>query len=118
MLMDELLEREHEGWRSLCDSTGGEVYGRIMTDDGLMVLVDGSVLDRDAVAASLTDVPPWRAYEITQPHVLSLTETAASLVYVGSARREGAELLARMVSTYSRIDGAWRLALYQQTLLQ
>jgi hypothetical protein len=117
-LLDELLDLEHAGWRSLCDATGGEFYGRTMTDDARMVLVDGSVLDRAGVAASLSDAPPWASYEIAEPYVVRLGDDAASLVYTGVARREqGDDFVARMASTYVRAGGGWRLALYQQTPL-
>lgn len=118
-VLDELLALEHRGWRSLCDATGGDFYSRTMTDDGLMVLVDGSVLDRDAVAASLSDAPPWASYEIVEPRLVELADGAATLVYTGVARRErGDDFTARMASTYVRAASGWRLALYQQTLLR
>lgn len=115
-VLDELLELERAGWRSLCESTGDGFYGRLMTDDGLMVLVDGSVLDRAAVVASLGHAPPWASFEIREPRVVALGAESAALVYTGVARREGMELVARMSSAYVRVDGEWRLALYQQTL--
>ena len=37
-----LLKIEHDGWRSLCEGSGGSYYGELMTDDGLMVLVNGA----------------------------------------------------------------------------
>lgn len=116
-VLDELLELEHAGWRSLCESTGDDFYGRLMTDDGLMVLVDGSVLDRAAVVASLGQAPPWATFEIREPRLVGLGERSAALVYTGEARRDdGTAFVARMASSYVRVDGAWRLALYQQTL--
>ncbi|WP_026373320.1 nuclear transport factor 2 family protein [Agrococcus lahaulensis] len=115
-VLDELLELERAGWRSLCESTGDGFYGRLMTDDGLMVLVDGSVLDRAAVVASLGHAPPWASFEIREPRVVAVGAESAALVYTGVARREGMELVARMSSAYVRVDGEWRLALYQQTL--
>ena len=33
MVRDELLEIEREGWDSLCDGTGADFYGRVMTDE-------------------------------------------------------------------------------------
>jgi hypothetical protein len=115
--INELLDLEHEGWRSLCDSTGGTFYGSIMTADGVMVLAHGQVFDRTAVVASLNDAPPWRAYEITDERLVQLGDRDAALVYRGRAYRDGEEpaFEALMSSVYTRVDGAWRLALYQQT---
>ena len=49
MTTNELLDLEHAGWRSLCDGTGDRFYGSLMTDDAVMVLANGMVLDRAAV---------------------------------------------------------------------
>ena len=46
----ELVRLERAGWDALCTGTGDRFYADLMTSDGLMVLADGSVLDRDAVA--------------------------------------------------------------------
>ena len=114
--MSALLDLERRGWDSLCDSTGSAFYGDLMTDDGLMVLADGSVLDRDQVVASLSDAPPWHSYDIDDPRVVDSGDTAA-LVYVGTGYREGDQpaFVGIMSSVYVRQDGRWRLALYQQT---
>ncbi|WP_308291786.1 nuclear transport factor 2 family protein [Microbacterium jejuense] len=116
-MLDELLELEHQGWTSLCDSAGADFYGRLMTPDGVMVLAHGMVLDRDAVVASLDEAPPWRTYEITDERLIPLGDDHAILVYTGRATRDGDEppFVALMSSVYTRRDGAWRLALYQQT---
>lgn len=54
-LHEALLELEREGWNSLCESTGDEFYGRTMSDDAVMVLAHGEVMDRSmAVAARRT----------------------------------------------------------------
>ena len=113
----ELLDLEHGGWRSLCAGTGANFYGRIMTDDGVMVLADGAVLDRTAVVASLADAPVWDEYTITDERLIAPSDDRAVLVYTGRARRAGNALpfVARMSSVYVRLDGSWRLALYQQT---
>jgi hypothetical protein len=117
MLLDEIRALEHEGWRSLCSSTGADFYGRVMTGDGLMVLAHGQVLDREGVIASLDEAPPWRRYEIADERLIVLGEDQAALVYTGRAYRDGAEpaFAALMSSVYTRQEGAWRLALYQQT---
>jgi hypothetical protein len=115
-LLSPILELERQGWDSLCDGTGGSFYGRLMTDDALMVLASGTVLDREAVVASLVESPPWSTYEISDVRLVDLGVDAASLVYTGTGHRDGeAAFVARMSSTYVRVDGLWRLALYQQT---
>jgi hypothetical protein len=115
--IDELLELEHAGWRSLCDGTGGAFYRAHMTRDGAMVLAHGAVLDRDGVAASLDGAPPWAGYEILDPRLVELGGGARALVYTGRAWREDGpgEFNALMSSVYVRSDDGWRLALYQQT---
>jgi hypothetical protein len=117
MLLDEVKALEDAGWRSLCSGTGGDFYGRVMTADGLMVLAHGQVLDRQAAVDSLNGAPPWRHYEIADERLIVLGEHQAALVYTGRAYREGPEaaFTALMSSTYVRREGAWRLALYQQT---
>lgn len=113
----DLLRLEHDGWESLCDGSGGDFYGRAMTADGLMVLADGSVFDRETVESSLRDAPAWGSYEIEDPRLVPLGDDSAALVYIGRAFREagGPAFVAAMSSVYVRVDGRWRLALYQQT---
>ncbi|MCR2791893.1 nuclear transport factor 2 family protein [Microbacterium sp. zg.Y625] len=115
--VSELLRLENAGWQSLCDGSGGDFYGTVMTDDGLMVLADGSVLDRAQVIASLADAPAWSAYEITDERLVEIGRDAAAFVYRGRAFRAsgGPPFQAQMSSVYVRRDGEWRLALYQQT---
>lgn len=115
--MDELVELEHQGWRSLCEGTGAEFYGAVMTEDAVMVLAHGQVLDRPAVTASLGEAPPWRGYELTDERLIDLGGDTAVLVYTGRAHRDDGQpaFVALMSSVYTRRDGVWRLALYQQT---
>ncbi|HLU26946.1 MAG TPA: nuclear transport factor 2 family protein [Glycomyces sp.] len=116
-IIDELLELEHAGWRSLCEGTGAAFYGELMTEDAVMVLAHGLAMDRAAVAASLDGAPPWSEYAIAQERLVSAGEGAWALVYRGRARREGEEggFDALMSSVYVRVRDRWRLALYQQT---
>ncbi|WFE25211.1 nuclear transport factor 2 family protein [Solwaraspora sp. WMMD791] len=116
-MLDELLDLEHQGWASLCGSTGADFYGRIMTSDGVMVLAHGQVFDRQAVTESLNEAPPWRTYDITDERLIALNGDQAILLYTGRAYREEGEpaFVALMSSVYTRQEGVWRLALYQQT---
>lgn len=117
MILDELLELEHRGWRSLCDSTGSEFYGGLMTADGVMVLGHGQIFDRQDVIESLSHAPPWRTYKIDHERLIPLGEDAAALVYRGTAYREGADpaFVGLMTSVYVRQAEGWALASYQQT---
>lgn len=114
--LDQLLEFEHDGWKSLCEGRGGTYYGDLMTDDALMVLVNGMVLNRAQVVESLDGSPAWDRYEISGPRLVTLGDEAAAVVYKATAVREGGEpFTALMSSTYRIVDGRLRLALYQQT---
>lgn len=115
--LDQLLELEHAGWRSLCAATGGAHYGPLMTDDAVMVLVNGMVLDREQVIASLDQSPPWDDYEIAEPRRIALGDDSAALVYRATAHRGTDTFTALMTSTYRIIDDAPRLAVYQQTTI-
>lgn len=115
---DDLLALERRGWDSLCDGTGAAFYGDLLTDDGVMLLAGGMVLDRDAVVASLADAPPWSDYRIDDVRLVDLGPEAAALVYRGTAHRgDEAPFVAAMTSVYRRISGEWRLAVYQQTVV-
>ncbi|AWH92505.1 nuclear transport factor 2 family protein [Dietzia lutea] len=116
MNIAELLELEHQGWSSLCNRTGADFYGRLMTPDGVMVLAHGLVLEREEVVTSLNDAPPWRTYEISDERLVELNDDAVALVYTGRASRgDGDDFHALMSTVYRRRHGSWRLALYQQT---
>ena len=114
--LDRMAALEHRGWDALCDSTGGAYYGRLMTADALMVLVNGVVLDRDQVVASLDGAPAWAGYQLTDLRRIDLGQDAAALTYRATAHRHGeAPFVALMTSTYRLLEGTPRLALYQQT---
>ncbi len=112
-----LLELEHRGWQSLCDGTGADFYGRIMTDDAVMVLANGAVMDRSHVVEALEGSPTWAGYDLTDERVVTIGPDAAALVYTGSAHRDGSQpsVVATMSSVYVRTTDGWRLAVYQQT---
>ena len=114
--LDELLALEHDGWQALCEGRGGAFYGEVMTAEGLMVLVNGVVLDRAGVADSPGAAPPWEHYELSAPRLVELDRDAAALVYRATAVRDGSPpFTALMSSVYRRMGGDLRLALYQQT---
>jgi hypothetical protein len=114
---DSLLELERAGWDSLCNTTGSQFYGEVMLPDALMVLANGMVMNRDTVVSSLSEAPPWRAYDIDEVRLIQLDDDNATLVYVGTAYRDGEEpaFVGAMSSAYHRTDDGWKLALYTQT---
>lgn len=113
--LENLLALEHAGWRSLTDGTGGTFYGKVMTEGGVMILVNGIVMSRDVVADGLNQAPPWDSYEIIEPRLIPLTDQAATLIYRSSSRRGEDIFEALMSSTYVLVDGSPKLAVYQQT---
>lgn len=116
-LQTTLVEIERRGWDSLCASTGAAFYGDVMTEDAVMVLANGAVMDRDAVVDALGQAPPWRTYDISDVRVVDTGPDSATLVYVGAAYREGDQpaFVGVMSSVYVRRDSRWRLAVFQQT---
>ncbi|BBX06300.1 nuclear transport factor 2 family protein [Mycolicibacterium aichiense] len=116
-LLDELLEIERAGWQSLCESSGDRFYGDLMTEDAVMVLANGSMMGRSAVISALGQAPPWKSFTLSDEHIISAGADAAALVYLGTAERDGADepFVGAMSSVYHRVDGRWRLVLYQQT---
>ncbi len=115
-LYNALLDLERRGWDALCDGTGGKFYGELMTDDAVMVLANGAVMDRDAVVASLEHAPPWVSYDIDDVRLVHAGTDSAAVVYLGTGYRVGDQpaFVGIMSSLYVRRDGEWRLALYQQ----
>lgn len=118
-IVEELMAIEYEGWRALCSRDGGAFYGDLMTDDGVMILVNGLVMDRETVVRSLDDAPPWTSFELSDARMVPLGDDASALVYrAESSRDDGADsFVALMSSIYRRVDGRSRLALYQQTTI-
>lgn len=113
----DVVELERAGWQAL--STPGEAaaafYQRVLASSVLMLLPGGTVIDhRDRVVESMRGAP-WDEFELSDERVLALTEDSAVLAYRARARRGDTDYEALVNSTYVREDGAWRLALHQQT---
>src|SRR5690625_7859047 len=89
--LENLLTLEHRGWDSLSRSEGGTFYGELMTEDAVMILVNGKVLDRASIAASLNDSPPWASFELADARLVPVADDVAALVYQATAYRDGDE---------------------------
>ena len=114
---DEIIALERAAWEAL--STSGEAatafYGERLADRVLMLLPGDLVIDdRDAVVQSMGGAP-WDAYSLSDEQVVEVGPDAAVVAYRGKARRGGHDYAALFSSTYVREDGAWRLAVHQQT---
>ncbi|RSZ65551.1 nuclear transport factor 2 family protein [Corynebacterium hylobatis] len=116
LTLENLMDLERQGWEALSSATGWDFYGRLMTAEGVMLLVNGMVLDRTTIAATLNESPAWASFEITPEKLVPVGTHAATLVYRAVVERPGQPPFeALMASTYVLLDGVVRLALYQQT---
>lgn len=116
LTLDALRALEHRGWESLTRHEGGRFYGALMTADAVMILVNGTVLDRETIAATLDDSPAWSAFTLEDARLVPTGEDSAALVYRATAARDGEEpFVALMSSHYTLVDGRPALTLYQQT---
>ena len=116
LTLDALRALEHRGWESLTRHDGGRFYGALMTADAVMILVNGTVLDRNTIAATLDDSPAWSTFTLEDARLVPTGEDSAALVYRATAARDGEEpFVALMSSHYTLVDGRPALTLYQQT---
>lgn len=117
LTLDALFALEHRGWESLTRNQGGTFYGALMTAEAVMILVNGMVLDRETIAASLNESPAWATFTLEGACCVPTGEGSAALVYRATATRvgQGDPFVALMSSHYTLVEGAPRLTLYQQT---
>ena len=109
-----LLQLERVGWDALCSPTGRTYYGDLMTDDAVMVLVNGMVMDQPTIASTMNQAPVWDRYDIRDARVIPLGTDSAALVYNATAMRGAETFEALMTSTYTLVGGRPRLKLYTQ----
>ena len=110
-MIDELLEMEVALARG-----DGATYRAHLLEDAL-VIVPGMVLDREACAAAIDASPGWDEVVLSDTRLLAAADGVAALVYRFDGDRGDMHYAALMASTYVRRDGAWKLALHQQTPL-
>lgn len=111
-----LLHEEREGWAAILAGHGGEYYQRSMTRDALLVL-PGSIITRNEVAAAFAVAPRWDSCDLHDPAIIRLGAHAGIVVYRAVARR-GFEITDLTVSTtylFDDEDGGWRVAAHQQS---
>lgn len=119
LTLDALLVLEQRGWEALTRHEGGTFYGELMAADALMILVNGMVLDRETIAASLNDSPAWSTFALEDARLVPTGTHGAALVYRATAWRDGEDepFIALMASHYTLSEGRPVLTLYQQTTI-
>ena len=116
--MQDLVKLEEQGWQALSSKgdAAKKFYGSLLTDDAIMVLPDGMLIEgREKILESM-GTQPWKSFQIEDPQVISLSENAGVFMYRVTAQREGSEpYVAFISSTYVLNNGMWKLILHQQT---
>jgi hypothetical protein len=110
--VEELLELERRFWHA-----GGDpgFYERHVADDGRCVFGMG-ILDKPATLEAVADATPWVEVLFDDVETVELDDGCVALVYAADAADdEGHEYRAMVTSVYVRREGAWQLALHQQT---
>jgi hypothetical protein len=114
-MTQELIALEHEGWEALVAGDAARYYGERLTEGALMAFPFGTMERADAITA-MAAAPPWEQFSITEARVVELTADSGVVVYRVVARRPGEDPYAAIVSsTFTRVDGEWRLAFHQQS---
>ncbi len=113
---EDLLELERAGWRALSgDGDAAGFYAEVLARQVLMLLPGGLVIDDRNDAIDAMRGAAWTSFELSDERVHRLTETSAVVAYRASAHRGDDEYTALFNSTYVLDQGAWRLAVHQQT---
>jgi ketosteroid isomerase-like protein len=115
-LQEELVRLEEGFWNATGDP---DYYREHMADEGLAVFSE-AIMGKDAAVKSTTapGSEGWSDVRVEEPRVIELTNDAAALVYRGTAMRNGEPYAANCATVYVRRDGAWKLALHQQSVSQ
>jgi hypothetical protein len=114
-LEEDLLALEERFWRAAGD---GGFYREHFADDGLLVLPGGvGVLPKEVAITAVDAAGPWTSFAIEDVRFVRLGDDSAALVYRAQAARGDQPYAALITSVYARRDGAWQLALHQQTAI-
>lgn len=114
-LSELLIQLEREGWEALVAGRGAEYYRQKLTSQAAMAFPFG-VLQREESIAAMESAPPWESFEMSEPHVVELTDNSGIVVYRVAAQRPGQAPYAAVVSsTFVRDGDDWKLAFHQQS---
>ena len=113
----DVVELERAAWRAL--SAGGDAaadhFDDVLADEVLMLLPAGMVIDDRRQAIDSMRGAPWDGVAVTDERVLELHDHTVVVAYRATARRGEQVYEALFNSTYTRVNGAWKLSLHQQT---
>ena len=117
-LEGQLLDVEKRLWRN-----DAQLYHDNLLEEALLVFPETGVIARDvavdAILAENADSRKWAEVGFEEVRGVRLTEDVALLTYRVTARwaQEDSEYLAVASSVYVKREGAWKLALHQQSPL-
>lgn len=115
-LARELLEVERKLWRNDVD-----LYRDNLVEEALLVFPETGVIGREfaleAIRIENTAGSRWAEVDFDDVRVLPLLPDVAVLAYKVTARweHETSEMTALASSVYVKRDGAWKVALHQQS---
>lgn len=116
--MRDLIDLEEQGWQALSTDVEAskKFYSSVLRDDAVMLFPGGMIIEgKEKILQSLA-AQPWKSFQIEEPRVISLSESAEVLVYRVIAQREGSESYVALInSTYELSGGMWKLFFHQQT---
>jgi hypothetical protein len=97
---------------------GEEFFDTWLAPTAIMVFPEPTgILDRSAILASIRDAPRWSEVTFANRRLARPTATVVTLAYRVEAHLGGDEDSYRALasSTYTANNGAWSIALHQQT---
>jgi hypothetical protein len=111
---EEVVALEKQFWYAAGDA---DFYRDNLTETAIMVFPSPyGIMDRDRTIAAVEAAQPWVSLEMTEVQFVPLTETSALVAYRASARRaDGPAYNTFAASAYVKEQGAWKLAVHQQT---
>jgi hypothetical protein len=117
--MYDLLELEERGWRALSTTrhAARAFYRTLLVDEAVMMFPEGTmVVGKEKILGSI-DAQPWKILQIEAPRSNTLSQEVRALFYkVTTTWDERAPSYVALISSlYVHREGAWKLALHQQT---
>ena len=105
--------RQWEALKSVEDATA--YYAEFFTGDAAMT-TPSAIDNRDSLLAEIADSPVIVNYDIRNPRIVKIGDSAGIIVYEMTQWREGYPPFdANICSVFERVGDRWRMAYHQQT---